>query len=70
VITERNTRIFEPFFTSWGDGAPFTSTGLGLPVVKSIVSEHGGVVIVAPTASSVGARFSVRLPVQRMTCAP
>ncbi|MFY1829870.1 sensor histidine kinase [Myxococcus fulvus] len=52
-------RIFEPFFTTKAQGS-----GLGLPIVHAIVTQHGGTLEVG-TAPSGGARFLLRLPVAR-----
>lgn len=49
-------RIFDPYYTTKPDG-----TGLGLPIVKKVVLEHGGSVECAPREGG-GAKFSVRLP--------
>ena len=50
-------RIFEPFFTTKDAG-----TGLGLPLVHSIVQQHGGAISVESSEWG-GARFVVRLPI-------
>lgn len=52
-------RLFEPFFTT---RAAEGGTGLGLAVVKSLVTEHGGAIAVESEAG-IGSRFSVSLPV-------
>jgi signal transduction histidine kinase len=49
-------RIFEPFFTTKDSG-----TGLGLPLVHSIVQQHGGTIVVEASPAG-GARFHIRLP--------
>ena len=52
-------RIFEPFFTT---RAAEGGTGLGLAVVKAIVTEHRGTIRVDSTPGA-GSRFAVALPV-------
>ena len=52
-------RIFEPFFTTKPDGK---GTGLGLPIVRNIVDEHRGQILVA-TSDLGGAAFRVVLPI-------
>lgn len=49
-------RAFEPYVTTKPKG-----TGLGLPIVKKIVEEHGGTVAIANIAPR-GARVAVQLP--------
>jgi len=51
-------QIFTPFFTTKERG---TGTGLGLGIVRRIVTEHGGQVDVSDAPGG-GARFTVRLP--------
>jgi len=50
------SRIFEPFFTTKPTGS-----GLGLPIVYSIIRCHGGGLILEDVPTS-GARFVMRLP--------
>ena len=57
VPAELRERIFEPFFTTRQRG-----TGLGLAVVKSVVSAHGGAVTLEANQPH-GAAFVIRLPV-------
>jgi two-component system sensor histidine kinase HydH len=49
-------RIFDPFFTTKHAG-----TGLGLPIVHSTVTQHGGTIQYERGAAG-GARFVIRLP--------
>jgi signal transduction histidine kinase len=56
VPKELRERIFEPFFTTKAQGS-----GLGLPIVHAIVTQHGGRLTVGD-APSRGARFTVELP--------
>jgi two-component system, NtrC family, sensor histidine kinase HydH len=56
VPAELKERIFEPFFTTKAQGS-----GLGLPIVHAIVSQHGGTLTVGDAPGG-GARFVVSLP--------
>ena len=49
-------KVFEPLFSTKSFG-----TGLGLPVVRQIVEQHGGTVTVASDPGK-GARIAIRLP--------
>jgi len=48
--------IFEPFFTTKGDG-----TGLGLPITRGIIEEHGGLITVESEPKK-GAQFIILFP--------
>jgi two-component system NtrC family sensor kinase len=52
-------KIFEPFFTTKPDGK---GTGLGLPIVRNIVDQHGGEITVSRSSLG-GAAFRVILPI-------
>ncbi len=58
IPTEVQSRVFEPFFTTRPQG-----TGLGLAVVKSVATSHGGSVDVESSAD--GARLTLRLPLHK-----
>jgi len=55
ISAEARERIFEPFFSTKEGG-----TGLGMSIVHSLVSLHGGTIIV--TTDETGARFDVVVP--------
>lgn len=59
IPAEVQPRIFETYFTT---KPPGEGTGLGLPIVKSIVDEHGGEISFT-TSQGKGTTFSVFLPV-------
>jgi signal transduction histidine kinase len=56
IPEESLARVFEPFFTSKSRG-----TGLGLPIVRRIVSAHGGEISLQ-SDSERGTRAVLRLP--------
>ena len=58
INAEQLSQIFEPFFTTKPVGQ---GTGLGLPLVYSILSQHGGKVVV-DTEVTDGSCFEVSLP--------
>jgi len=69
VPAELRSSIFEPFFSTKGEGE---GTGLGLPIVKSIVARHGGAIAIENTPGG-GATFVVQLPASggpRISVAP
>ena len=59
IPPENAGRIFDAFFTTKSFG-----TGLGLPMVKQIVEQHGGT-IALKSAPVRGALFSLRIPLQQ-----
>ncbi len=61
ITAEHRDKLFQPYFST-----KVTGMGLGLPIVHSIVEEHGGTISVENTAPR-GSRFIVELPVTRAT---
>lgn len=59
VPEELRERVFEPFFTTRPDG-----NGLGLATCQQLVRQNGGSLVVGSSPLG-GARFSVRLPLDR-----
>ena len=56
--------VFQPFFTAWrGDSKHAAGTGLGLSVVRTIVTDHGGMVRAERRPNRPGARFVAHFPV-------
>lgn len=56
VPARDRARIFDPYFTTKTEG-----TGLGLPIVKKVVLEHGGEIVCGESELG-GALFSIELP--------
>ena len=56
IAPENLARLFEPFFTTKPSG-----TGLGLPITRRIIQEHGGAITVESLLHK-GTTFSVVLP--------
>ncbi|MDM7459570.1 MAG: ATP-binding protein, partial [Paracoccus sp. (in: a-proteobacteria)] len=54
------SRLFEPYVTLKSHG-----TGLGLPIVKKIVEEHGGSLALSDAPHPPGAMAEIRLPRER-----
>jgi signal transduction histidine kinase/ActR/RegA family two-component response regulator len=60
MTPEVRQRIFDPFYTTKGEGG----TGLGLPQVDAIVQQHGGEIEVE-SDSGVGTTFRITLPMAK-----
>lgn len=60
IDPHRIQRVMEPFFTT---KEPGEGTGLGLPMVYSIVTEHQGQIeITSPACAGRGSRFTLKFP--------
>src|SRR6202140_2521197 len=57
LTPEECARLFTPYYTSKQHG-----TGLGLAIVQSVVSDHGGKIVVE-SAPGAGATFRIELPI-------
>jgi signal transduction histidine kinase len=58
LASDVKQRLFEPFVSTKDTG-----TGLGLPICKRVVEEHGGTIL-ADNRPQGGAVFTVRLPIE------
>ncbi|MEO6028739.1 MAG: HAMP domain-containing sensor histidine kinase [Candidatus Binatia bacterium] len=56
IPEDQRESVFNPFFTTKDNG-----TGLGLPVTRQIIADHGGSIVVEGT-NGPGATFIIRLP--------
>ncbi len=61
IAPELIERIFEPFFTT---RQPGEGTGLGLPLVYSIIQDHAGSITIHSSPGE-GTRVTLRLPLER-----
>jgi len=68
VANEFKKRIFEPLFSTkmtTSDNSKSVGTGLGLTIVKSIVDDLNGEIIVSEDAELKGAKFKIWLPKEK-----
>lgn len=62
-VTDQPEVLFDPFFSGWESESEQTpGTGLGLSVVRTIMTDHHGVVRVERATRGAGARFVVHFP--------
>ena len=60
VADHLKAKIFEPYFTTRGDGS-----GIGLSLCQRIANDHGGTIEVCQSAMLGGAEFCLRLPLEK-----
>lgn len=65
IATEQQEAIFQPFVSTKGS----RGTGLGLPVSRKILREHGGDIVVRSTVGQ-GSCFTLRLPMRNISSEP
>ena len=58
-LPEDRARLFEPYVTTRSKG-----TGLGLPIVRKIIEEHGGTLALEDAEGGRGAQAVIRLPLR------
>ena len=58
IPKENVEKIFSPFFTTKAQGM-----GMGLPICKKFVENHGGIIMVESEEGK-GSTFTIRLPIQ------
>jgi len=59
ITKDETDKIFEPFFTTQKGG-----TGLGLPITRGIIEQHGGTIDVKSKLGQ-GTTFTIRLPINK-----
>jgi signal transduction histidine kinase len=64
IAPEDLPKVTEPFFTTKPEGK---GTGLGLPICRRVVQEHGGSLAIASAGPGQGAMVRVTLPIQNKT---
>jgi signal transduction histidine kinase len=60
---EFKERIFQPFTRLHGRGV-FEGTGMGLPICRKIVEQHGGKITVQSQPGA-GSTFTIELPLEQ-----